>query len=135
MLRSRTGYVTVSFEACREPGLTDTVAPQAINGWTSLVPMIVPNDGQEPVLAKNGTAVSTEISVIKRQWRRCTITAVQKAQNLLRCRQVRGINGGGHVRKSTRIDRFRVEYGMIQYKLMKSPSRTSVLDDMLNLSL
>jgi hypothetical protein len=26
-------------------------------------------------------------------------------------------------------------YGMIQYKLMRSPSRTSVLDDMLNLSL
>jgi hypothetical protein len=42
--------------------------------------------------------------------------------------KVRAIEGGGLVRKSIRTDRMML-YGMIQNKLM-SPSRTSVLDDM-----
>jgi hypothetical protein len=43
---------------------------------------------------------------------------------------------GGRVRKSIRIDRFRVMlYGMVQYRLMGNPSRTSVFDDTLNLSM
>jgi len=91
--------------------------------------LIVSNDRSEAELQKKALQCPQKYLRLKGSGilapsRRCS------TRNLLRSQQVREIKGGGRVRKSIRIDRFKVMlYGMIQYKLMGKPSRTSVFYD------
>jgi hypothetical protein len=63
--------------------------------------------GPEPVLAKMVLRYYKDTSGRKQKWLSCAVIAVQQ-RRLLRYRQGLEFKGSGRVRKSTKIDGFRV---------------------------